>query len=147
MQVEDRDPEVHLEQESVVSEAVQEADEGRVVQQSPGPQDGGQPPLERWQLPEAERSYSYHPTCLTEGHVYDDGSLPTCTRPMCESGMEEVDAILAVEEAGCRCVETASGTDAQRCGWHNPRFHSMEGVEEYYRLLAEEESIAQRDTV
>lgn len=36
-----------------------------------------------------------------------------------------------LEAAQCRCV----GFDDSRCGWHNARFHSMEGVEEYDRLL------------
>jgi hypothetical protein len=51
-----------------------------------------------------------------------------------EMSLEEAQYYSEVEEEQCRCV----GDDRSRCQWHNPRFHSMTGVEEYYRMLEQE---------
>lgn len=81
------------------------------------------------------KTYAINPICLVDGHLMDDGSVPTCMRFGCEEGMQMIDYYLELEEEECRCA----GDDDSRCGWHNARFHSMDGVEEYYRLLDQEE--------
>jgi hypothetical protein len=89
------------------------------------------------------KTYAINPQCLIDGHLMDDGSLPTCMRTGCDEGMQIVDYYSELEDRECRCV----GDDDSRCGWHNERFHSMEGVETYYKLLAkEEEKMARRQS-
>ena len=59
-----------------------------------------------------ERIYRISPVCEADGHLLDDGSLPTCTRRDCDEGYQAVDYYGDLEEEMCTCTDTTT------CGWH-----------------------------
>lgn len=59
-----------------------------------------------------ERVYRVSLVCETEGHLMDDGSIPTCTRKDCDEGMQMIDYYCDLEEEMCTCTDTTT------CYWH-----------------------------
>lgn len=65
------------------------------------------------------RVYRISPICEREGHQWDGGSLPTCTRAGCDEGMQDVDMYCALDAAECTCKMLPGGQiDQNGCEWH-----------------------------
>jgi hypothetical protein len=71
--------------------------------------------------------------CRLPGNDHVRGQFGECH--YCDDGYEYIEELLDMEARECRC----RGDDDTKCYWHNQRFHSMEGVELYYQMLAPED--------